>query len=483
MRALYLKIFLWFWAAMIALTLAVAWSARQVAELAGAPAPGEMRIALGAARTHHTLEAVLSRAGPEALARAIDRLPPPIRARILVLGPDGRELRGRETGAVLAGPHFAFPLGPGRDGEGEGDRYRMVVPLMLPGSDASPLLPRHRPGAHLPGLHPLTHGPASVAWTRLAVAVLVSGLVCWALALYLTRPLEGLRATARAIAQGALATPVDPRVLARGDEIGALARDIQRMVDRLRELLEGRTRLIRDLSHELRSPLARLQAALALAERRWGEEAPELARIAREAARLEALIGETLALARLEGGAGAPGHQEPVDMGALVEQVVGDARLEADTLGVRLSLELAPRPAGRPLEVRGDPALLSRAIDNVVRNACHHAGPGTVRVGVGGPGPVRIRVEDSGPGVPDGALQRIFDPFFQVDEARTPAGRGYGLGLAIARDIVTRHRGSIRAMNRPEGGLAIEIELPPFNAPGEARGRATEQGSAPGDTR
>jgi signal transduction histidine kinase len=240
-----------------------------------------------------------------------------------------------------------------------------------------------------------------------------------------------------------------------------LASDLDTMAERVRNLLELKQQLLRDVSHELRSPLARLQLALSLARRQenTGVER-QLARIACEADRLEELIARTLTLARLERP--MQGLESiPVDIAELLTQIVNDVGIEAEAHGSTVALE-----TDRPLPVNGDPELLRSAMENVIRNAVRYGPPGS-KVGIEARrtgGEIEILVRDSGPGVPEKDLELIFEPFYRVDAARNRAVGGDGLGLAIAARAVGIHGGRIQARNLEAGGLVVQLILPAIPA-------------------
>jgi signal transduction histidine kinase len=235
-----------------------------------------------------------------------------------------------------------------------------------------------------------------------------------------------------------------------------LAVDFDAMAARLRTLLEARQQLLRDVSHELRSPLARLQIALGLARRPGANLTQEFDRIEQEAQRLDEMIGEILSLSRLDD----PTPQvatESVSIEELLEVVCENARVEGDARGIRVALE-----AAEGMQVIGDRELLYRAVENVVRNAVRYSpslGLVTVKASLSGQA-VLIRVQDQGPGVPVALLQRIFEPFFRVSDARDRDSGGNGIGLAITARVVALQGGTVQAANDPDGGLIMEIRLP-----------------------
>jgi two-component system, OmpR family, sensor kinase len=287
-----------------------------------------------------------------------------------------------------------------------------------------------------------------------SVGVLVSLLFSALLAGYLTRPIRNLRDALAAFGSGLLATRIAPNSLQRQDEITDLGHDFNRMAQQIESLMGAQQRLLHDVSHELRSPLARLQAAVGLVRQAPAVTEPMLERIEREAERLNNLVGELLTLARLESGAGAP-QRERVDLIDLLIAITDDARFEAQASGREL---LLTHDAHFVVEVGAE--LISRAFENVIRNAVKFTAPGsTVEVSaLREAGCLRVQVADRGPGVKEDELQQIFEPFERAQSAQGVPG--VGLGLAIARRALQVHGGSITAQNRQGGGLVFTLTVP-----------------------
>jgi signal transduction histidine kinase len=280
--------------------------------------------------------------------------------------------------------------------------------------------------------------------------LVILALLCYAFARYLTNPVGQLQRTVDRFGKGEL----DARArINRSDEIGQLARSFNEMADRTQTLLAAERRLLLDISHELRSPLARLSVAVELA--RMGVDVDShLNRIEKEADRLNSLVGELLQVTRVEGDKSQL-RSEQVALHELLADVVEDARLEAAARGCDVALRT------EPISIFGDPELLLRAIENVVRNGIRYA-PAETSLQVSltrRDDHAWIQVRDLGPGVPDESLSRIFDPFYRVETDRDRASGGAGLGLAIARRAVELHHGSVAARNA-DPGLLVEIELP-----------------------
>jgi signal transduction histidine kinase len=287
----------------------------------------------------------------------------------------------------------------------------------------------------------------------IVAATLASFLFAALLAWYFSRPIRALRGAFEAAAAGDLAPKFGERRMAvAGDELAELGHDFDRMSAQLRTLMEGQRRLLHDVSHELRSPLARLQAAIGLAHQQPDKIQASLERIEREGVRMDRLVGELLTLSRLEAADGLPAT-EPVDLVEMVDQIADDARFEA---GARIDVD-----APVPVTVRGAPDLLWSAVENIVRNAVKHGGAGSpVEIALHpDAGMVNIEVLDRGPGILDQHLGDIFEPFFRSNPAQNNVD-GHGLGLAIAKRVVETHGGRITAANRAGGGLRMTITLP-----------------------
>jgi two-component system OmpR family sensor kinase len=391
---------------------------------------------------------VFEAGGGDALKQWIQELSPPaLRERIFVLDSSGRDLLDRplppsREGASGAARPRAAPIGRSLMLVGaDGKAFRVVV---ITGASRAAL--RGFGELELPGVRAAT----------LIIALVVSAVVCFLLARYLTAPVDRLRDATQRIAAGDLDVRVLPSLKGRKDDLGLLAADFDAMAERVRSLLESKQQLLRDVSHELRSPLARLQLALSLAQRGDAGVTANLARIGREADRLEQLIARALLLARLERPAlGA--ESERVDVAALLGEIVADVAIEAEARRSRVELTTSGT-----LEVMGDREALRSAFENVLRNAVRYSPTGSqlyVRAQRSDKS-IEVMVEDQGPGVPEKDLALIFEPFYRVDAARDRAEGGEGLGLAIAARAVALHHGAIDARNLSGAGLAVRIALP-----------------------
>ena len=330
--------------------------------------------------------------------------------------------------------------------------------------------------------HPIMH---------VLAIILTGGLFCYGLARHLTSPVAKLRAATQELANGNLSARVAPSMGNRRDELASLAADFDLMAEKIESLINSQRRLLGDISHELRSPLARLNVALELARQRAGADAAgALERIQHEAENLNEMIGQLLALTRLESRAEGL-KKAAFDLVELVTTIIDDARFEAGSRNRSVRL----KTSGRCTTV-GNELLLRRAIENVVRNAVQYTAEGTeVEIeldcltrsgfeesdekllnakhktqssrftGAGSELDANqrlavITVRDHGPGVPENALVEIFRPFYRVDDARDREAGGVGLGLAITDRAVRLHGGSVEAANEPTGGLVVTITLP-----------------------
>jgi len=294
--------------------------------------------------------------------------------------------------------------------------------------------------------------------TRLVAIFIVGGLLCFALARHLTSPVASLSQAVDALAAGRLHARVGASVGHRRDEVGALARDFDRMADRVEALVAGQRRLLGDVSHELRSPLARLTVALSLARQHSTAEVAEyFSRIDSEVGRLDRLIEQLLTLARIESGVDQD-QRERLDLEELVQEVVGDCDFEARAAGKRVVMAASEAAA-----MTGLADLVRSAIENVLRNAIRHTRRGTsVEVGlkVEPAATAHIWVRDYGPGINEAMAAEMFKPFWRNlgdDEGRSD---GAGLGLAITERIVLMHKGNVRATNVSGGGLVVTVDLP-----------------------
>jgi two-component system OmpR family sensor kinase len=348
----------------------------------------------------------------------------------VVLKYGGRPALNEVIGAWPAGARTGVQVSQGPDG-----RYKVAIP---------------------PPPNPFTFVPLWPPAILFVASLLLSAL----LAANLARPVSQLRDGLRKLAKGDLDVRLTAGMGRRRDEIADLAHDFDAMAERLQHLIASRDRLLHDVSHELRSPLARMSVAVGLA-RKSGVPEQALERIETEGARLNEIVGDLLSLSRAENE--ARNEEIYFDLGGLLQVICEDARFEAQPRGVEVRLEISPEfedPDRAPL-LKGAPQLLRRGIENVIRNALRFSPAGdavSVRAAIAG-GRIGIEVSDNGPGVTPDMLKTMFEPFVMG-----PAdARGVGLGLTIARRALAAYGGRLEATNREGGGLLMRISLPAPN--------------------
>ena len=399
----------------------------------------------------------LQSGGRDGLEHWLRALPDSMQVEVFVIDGKSQELLGRripysiEIAMRRFGSHGDRPVGSPPDS----NRLRPARPLTrLIGPDDRVytffVTPKRGRGGDWLNEH---------TWAYfLILALLVSGGVSYLLARAISKPVSRFREAAVAIAAGNFDTRVAESVGTRKDEIGHLARDFDRMADELQRAWHQQTELTRNVSHELRSPLARLRVALELARREAGD-LPEFARIDKETERLDELIGQILDYAKMDAGTG----EEPTDvqLDDLIDQVVNDVQYECRSAGIEgVTVELSVE--GSP-SMHGFAFALSSAIENVLRNAVHHSpanSPVTVNLSQTTTHAL-IEISDHGSGVDETELESLFEPFFRSSSALDDRRKnGTGLGLAIAQRAVKKNGGTIGASNVANGGLRVTIELP-----------------------
>lgn len=441
MGRLFWKILLGLWAALLltaaAIGFVVHWhSQAQLAELDGLAAGPRADFAVA------SVASSLRHGGVAAVRELVAQWPPRRPFPVLVVDAEGREIMNRPV------PDAALSLAEQRlanGGQGTGVRSVRApdgthYTLFIPTNDLA--LRKRRLASREDRFY------ANIASTLVASLLFSLGLA-W----YLTRPIRRLRAASRSLAGGNLQTRVSNEMGRRRDEFGELGRDFDYMATRIQVLVDAQRTLLHDVSHELRSPLARLQVAVGLARQQPEKAGTMLSRIEAEAERLDELVGEVLTLSRLEAGV-TPAEEECLELTSLLEAVVEDAQFEAQAQGKAVRLV-----SGADVTVFGYGELLRRAFENIIRNGVRHTEPNTevsVRVEQVD-AHARIEICDHGPGLRQEDLSAVFEPFVR---ARGTAGQGYGLGLAIAKRAVQAHQGSIRAGNREHGGMCVQVDLP-----------------------
>lgn len=399
----------------------------------------------------------LNRGGREELASWLRQNQIPVPGRmLLIIDERGEDLLGREIPAYAERLLRVQSFGQGNrrwETFGAGRNRtdpQLTVSLYAPGTGEEFRILFDRTAITLLNILRMPATQVGVV----TLAIIMAAVTALLLAKSFSSPIVRLQRATRALAAGALESRVGKPFDQRKDELGTLARDFDAMAEQIQALITDKEVLLRDVSHELRSPLARIRVALALAERKAdGSARQDLERIDQETERLDQLVGQILTLARLRSS--RLEQDVDVDLKQLVSEVVADARFEQADAGIEFEAGAAPT-------IQGNPGELASAVENVLRNALLHSGPNAeveVRVERSGP-EVVITVADNGPGVPEQDLQRLFEPFYCVDPSRDHKQSGYGLGLAIAARIVERHGGKVEADNRPGGGLTVSFRLP-----------------------
>jgi two-component system, OmpR family, sensor kinase len=497
MHSLFLRIFVLFWIAMaiivggsIAVTFTVAAREYESREFQHRPA-----VAIRASK-------VLAKGGLPALKKWLtDNEHSMADRNLYIIGPDGRDILGHhlsdnaarrlesfnrestpdsdapggDPGAPPGGvppdpdaarlPHEALPgaeprlptgappgtAPPGGPAPGNFRPQRALPQIVAPdGATYTVLLVPRRPSIFgalsLPG----------ISLMILCIALVVSAFASWWLARHLSAPIRRIQAGARALADETLDVRVSAGLEDRKDELAVLARDFDAMADQLRANRAAITRLLRDISHELRSPLARMRLAIGLARQPTADPSRQLERMEREIERLDSLISQVLKLARLS-GTDTPFEREAFDVDEMIEEVVRDANFEGAAKGCTVRTLGAAKSS-----VNGSRDLLRSAIENVLRNAVRYS-PQGARVDVAverGDAGLMVSVRDQGPGVPESEVQRIFEPFYRVAESRDRDTGGEGIGLAITSRVMRAHGGSASADNRAGGGFEVRLSLP-----------------------
>jgi two-component system sensor histidine kinase CpxA len=447
-HSLFLKIFLWFWATVIVIGIALVitfilqpgrmssrWHdsltnaarysgtvAVEEAELHGAPAASSYMQQMGSST--HTHACLFDKMG-------------------LAIAGDGCELFTRNISVVRSTQHVSIFL---RDGIA-----RVAMPLV------SSSRREYIYAAEIPEGTPAISRTAIVV--RACVVLLVSFCICYLLARYLTAPVLRLREATQLLAAGDLSTRASADMERRNDELGLLVRDFNAMAGRIEELISRQKQLIYDISHELRSPLARLTVALDLGRERKGNDSA-FDHMEQDIECMSGMIGRMLTVAKLDTSS-APVQMTQLDLGGLVLQVVRSAEFELRERNdaVRLTMQ------GECL-VHGNAELLQSAIENVIRNAARYT-PSDASIDIhlerqdkADRSFVLLSVRDYGVGVPESELPNIFRPFYRVANDRDRQSGGAGLGLAIVDRVVHVHGGTICAQNASPQGLRIDILLP-----------------------
>ena len=400
-------------------------------------------------------------AGQPALRELLDQSSLPHRANYWFLSSDGRELSGRpmpddmrehaeralrhegivrpDDAVVITAPVTTLR-----------DHYVLIVEFIPP-----PLSERV---------------PGDIIWV-LKLGTIISALMCLVIAHYLSKPIERLRNATNELARGNLDIRVGATIGKRRDEIADLVHDFDSMADELRQQIQSERNLLSGVSHELRSPIARMRLALVLARSSDKPEREEmLDRIEQDTIQLDSMLERILTVARLESGQYRPKF-ESVSLNEIIDEVLDDARFEAAATGATIHYI-----DDAIVSVIGDPGLMRSAIENVVRNAIFYSGQnGAIEVRLRmDDGHAVVSVRDNGPGVPEEALPLLFKPFYRVDGSRVTSTGGMGLGLAIVRNAMAAHGGTVTAQNAAPHGLEVELRLPATGTKDTTHAAATQ---------
>jgi signal transduction histidine kinase len=397
--------------------------------------------------------------GPPGLDQLLDNVSLPHRSQFWFLDSNGTELTGR-----IVPNHILQDAAMAEKKEGLYSSYEANI------------LATHATTAHgqyllIAELTPPPLGeriPGDILWT-LKLGTILSAIICLPIAHYLTKPIERLRDATHELARGNLDIRAGENLGNRHDEIAELVRDFDIMAGELRSLIQSERNLLSGVSHELRSPIARIRLALTLARNSGDDERAEmLDRIEQDAIQLDSMLEQILTVARLESGQQQPKF-EPLALNDVVDDVLYDAKFEAAASGADIRYE-----SNGEVKVNGDVGWLRSAVENVVRNAIFYSGKnGKIEVKLNKTSDSAIiSVRDNGPGVPESALPLIFKPFYRVDASRGTNTGGMGLGLAIVHNAVAAHGGSVSATNVSPHGLEVELRLPIVPPPAGRRSSA-----------
>ncbi len=395
-------------------------------------------------------------AGPPGVAQLLDGLSLPRRSRFWLLDGSGNELTGRivpdsilqaaATAGRQEGLYHSYEANvlASRVRTNRG-QYLLIAELTPP-----PLSERI---------------PGDLLWT-LKLGTIFSAIICFLIAHYLTKPIERMRDATHELARGNLDIRAGENLGNRHDEIADLVRDFDIMAGELRNQIQSERNLLSGVSHELRSPIARIRLALALARHADDPERVEmLDRIEQDTIQLDSMLERILTVARLESGQQKPKF-ESLSLNDVVDDVLHDANFEAAATGATIHYQNSSE-----IKVSGDATLLRSAVENIVRNAVFYSGEGG-KIDVSlekADGAAVISVRDNGPGVPENALPLLFKPFYRVDDSRGTNTGGMGLGLAIVRNAAAIHGGSVSAKNVAPHGLEVELRLPMTPTPAGRR--------------
>ncbi|MCC2617362.1 HAMP domain-containing protein [Aestuariibacter halophilus] len=454
LRHLGIQLFLWFWLGSFVIVMAVLWISRQVSDdvsMQPLPAPGSSILRNEVAR----LDDSMMRFADQPVAEVVNRYARHHRRLVVAVDVLNEQVLSGAPGPFRGNTDVFLELA------------NQLQPMTIKTSQARYFGPvavtwRDQQYAVFVG-KPLPPNLVRRVHQRhpillISVVLVISASLCGLLAWRLLRPVRHLRLAVNQMAKGDLKSRVDAQWLGN-NELGQLGHDFNAMASQLEQLVDGQKRLLADISHELRSPLARLQLAIGITEQSSeGNNTPGLteglARIEKEAQQIEQMLAQLLVLARME-ATQMPMHPETLDVSALLGSCVEDARFQAVAQGKQVFY--SPDCA---LHWQGDRELLTRVFNNVLGNAVRYASTKVQVQCTTTPHTLEIRIQDDGPGIAEEALKQIFTPFYRMSASRQRETGGVGLGLAIVHQAVLLHGGSVTATNVADGGLCIDIRLP-----------------------
>ena len=453
-HSLFLKIFLWFWATVIVTAISLV-------------AGFIILSGNGVSQSHATMTETARQSGAMAVEE-VELHGAPAASAYLARIEDQTHLQAclfDRSGNVLAGSNCAAfsetisRLTVTHTSEVSWRHGSTRIAVRLPGRNGAAYIY----ATSVPTGPPLSRVAIVRQW---CIALLVSGFICYLLTRYLTTPILRLREASQHLAAGELSTRAAAEMERRQDELGSLVRDFNTMADRIEELISRQRQLVSDVSHELRSPLARLNVALDIGRQRKGDD-PAFDQMEQDLESMNEMIGRLLSIARLDAST-TPVAMTEVDLSELVSKIVRSAQFELqESNAVHLTM------SGQYF-VQANAELLHSAIENVMRNAIRYTeGDSPIEVCLRSQefAPsnfVRLAIRDHGSGVPESELLNIFQPFYRVAEDRDRLSGGTGLGLAIAERVVRIHGGTIHARNAAPHGLEVEILLPQLSRVGES---------------
>lgn len=462
-RSIYAKIFLWFWV----VALGAAASVTLFTNLSGSFTRASLWMSLSTGIYGRAAVDIYLHDGKPALTEYVNEVESSHGIRATLLDPHGQDILGKgvpsESVEILRAARET-----GKNQFRGGFVWTETFPVSSP-QGMFVLVAQVHPWQ-------IIEDPALLSRIalKLLVALLCTSLLCLILARHIATPIRVLQGAAARIADGDFAVRALPTIAPRNDELAKLARDFDRMAERIQSLIHKQKELLGDISHELRSPLARMNVSLELLRR---GESDGLERMQADITRMDELIGQVLTLTRLQMGEGQK-VVTIVNLQSIVESVAEDARFEGQNEG-----KSVVSAHSDDCWLASDPALLRSCVENVVRNAVRHTKRNTEvvialnKVSAQGMSWAQIRVSDRGNGVPPQSLSQLFEPFYRVSGAGNSRSDGFGLGLAIAQRVALLYGGHITAHNLETGGLEVKIELPlrtPVSQPVFARTSDTE---------